>query len=329
MTKPDLDFTWVETDEPHATRRKAILAKHPEIKQLFGKEPLTMWVVFGIFCLQMFMAYHIRNYSNFVLILAAWAIGGTVNHTLQLAVHELSHNLAFPGTTPNKILAIFANLPTGVPSAMTFIPYHMEHHQNQGVDGIDVDIPSMWEVNLFNNSTIMKLIWTFFQPFFYALRPLVCKPRENKSNWEIVNYVVIFAWDAFIWYKLGGRSLAYLVSGSLLGLGLHPCAGHFIAEHYEFIKGTETYSYYGPCNFFNLNVGYHNEHHDFPKVPWTKLPKVREMAPEFYEDLPHYTSYLYVFWKFITDPTIGPYSRVKRATRQPSKAKAAKSVKAE
>jgi sphingolipid delta-4 desaturase len=61
-----------------------------------------------------------------------------------------------------------------------------------------------------------------------------------------------------------------------------------------------------------FNVGYHNEHHDFPSVPGSLLPKVREIAPEFYNKLPHHTSWVKVLYDFITDPAIGPYARVKR-----------------
>merc|ERR1711924_208397 len=98
-----------------------------------------------------------------------------------------------------------------------------------------------------------------------------------------------------------------------MGAGsLHPCAAHFLAEHYVFVGETETYSYYGPLNMLTFNVGYHNEHHDFPNIAWTKLPKLKAMAPEFYDNLPYHKSWPMVIWKFITDPNVSTWNRVKR-----------------
>jgi len=75
----------------------------------------------------------------------------------------------------------------------------------------------------------------------------------------------------------------------------------------------ETFSYYGPLNVLTYNVGLHNEHHDFPAIPWTRLPKLHSVAREFYQDLPHHKSWVYVIWQFIWDKEVGLWCRVKRA----------------
>lgn len=121
------------------------------------------------------------------------------------------------------------------------------------------------------------------------------------------------------------NSLLYLILSSFLAGSLHPLAGHFIAEHYvyETVPATahdpangvpvpETFSYYGPLNFLVYNVGLHNEHHDFPAVPWTRLPRLHALASEFYADLPKHRSWTYAIWRFIFDEQVGMRCRVKR-----------------
>lgn len=84
-------------------------------------------------------------------------------------------------------------------------------------------------------------------------------------------------------------------------------------------QGFETYSYYGPLNWVTFNVGYHNEHHDFPAVPGSRLPEVKRIAPEFYDTIPQHHSWVKVLYDFIVDPAIGPYARMKRKHINPKK----------
>lgn len=44
--------------------------------------------------------------------------------------------------------------------------------------------------------------------------------------------------------------------------------------------------------------------------------EVRKIAPEFYDNLPHHTSWTKVIRDFIFDPRIGPYARMKRKEKQ-------------
>ena len=62
-------------------------------------------------------------------------------------------------------------------------------------------------------------------------------------------------------------------------------------------------------------MGYHNEHHDFPSVPWTRLPALRALAPEFYDTIPAHPSWPMVLINFIRDRNVGLFARVKRPPR--------------
>ncbi|KAJ5081562.1 Sphingolipid delta4-desaturase N-terminal [Penicillium alfredii] len=313
-------FFWTYTEEPHRSRRQAIIKAHPEVTKLCGPEPLTKYVVFGVVALQLTCAYLLRNTSmlDWRFLATAYVIGATANQNLFLAIHEISHNLAFRSAMANRLLAIFANLPIGLPYSAAFRPYHLTHHKSLGVTGLDTDLPTALEAFVLN-SLLGKTFFCTFQILFYAVRPMfVYSPPFTSIH--LLNLAVQLSFD-YIFVKTSGslQPLYYLIASSFLAGSLHPCAGHFIAEHYFFSKPTrlatppETYSYYGPLNIVTYNVGLHNEHHDFPAIPWTKLHKLHEIASEFYEPLPCHRSWVWVIWTFILDKDVGPWCRVKRA----------------
>ncbi|CAD7930954.1 unnamed protein product [Amoebophrya sp. A25] len=310
--KEPKDFTHTKTPEPHAVRRRQILEKHPEILKLYKPDPLSALLCLGTVAVQLSVAYAVSTFdpSWWVVLVLGYVISGTMNHSLVLAMHELSHDLWFKTKKLNLLFGWFINCPTCVASASTFKRYHLEHHTYQGSEKMDADLPTKLEGKLFRY-TATKALWVALQPFFYGLRPILVKPKPVSVN-EIINWMVVGTFDLLVMKYLGTKAFVYLFSGSILGLGVHPMAGHFIAEHFEFIEGQETYSYYGPLNVFAYNVGYHNEHHDFPKVPGRLLPKVKAIAPEFYDNLPYYDSWTSVLLGFIFGHNINCFCRVKR-----------------
>ena len=316
---PSDDFLWSLNEEPHRTRRLAIMKAHPEVRKLMGHEPLTKYVAMSVVCLQVVLAVIVTALGwhplDWRFLLTAYLIGGTANQHIFLAIHEITHNLAFKSIAANRVLAILTNLPAAVPFAMTFKPYHIEHHKHLGEDGIDTDIPTKVEMILLNN-VLGKAFFATFQLFFYAIRPGFVRVQK-LTGWHFLNICVQLSFDVFICYACGSPTpLIYLLLSSFFAGSLHPVAGHFISEHYMFSGiEQETWSYYGPLNVLLYNVGYHNEHHDFPSVPWTRLPTLRSLAPEFYDVLPSHTSWTMVILSFIFSHHSGMNMRVKRQPR--------------
>lgn len=169
----------------------------------------------------------LRNASWQTLVIMAYCLGGVVNHSLTLAVHEIAHNLAFGHSRPmaNRLFGFFANLPIGIPMSISFKKYHLEHHRYQvnflynileetgpqfwldftlnlkGDDKLDTDIPTKLEAVLFCN-TGTKILWVLLQPFFYSLRPFMVNPKP-PSTLELINVAIQITFDALLWYFCG------------------------------------------------------------------------------------------------------------------------------
>jgi len=310
-TKDLKGFHKMMHDEPHMIRRKQILEKYPQVKELFKKDHSSIFYVLLILVLQIVMISIVTKYTNwFTYILCLYCVGATLSHSYFVLMHDLTHYTCFESKTLNQLMAILGNFAQGVPSAVAFGRYHRDHHTYLGIPTGDPDLPSTLEIKYFN-TPFRKMVFILLMPFFYSIKPYFMMPKKPVPM-EVVNFIAVFSWDYFIYCQFGIWGVVYLVVGTLVGLGITPVAAHIIAEHYEFVKGQETYSYYGPINWINFNMGYHVEHHDFPMIPWTKLPRLREIAPEFYNNLPQISSYLGVWKKYVFDDTMGAWSRIGR-----------------
>lgn len=313
------DFTEVDFGEPHRARRKAILARHPEVRRLFGHDRRTALVVVVVVAAQLALAAGVQRLADagspwgsvWAIGALALLVGAVLSHWCAMGVHECSHDLAARTPLGNRLVSLLANVPMVVPLAMSFHRYHVDHHTYLGVRVLDTDLAPRFEHRLIDNGPLRKLIVLLLFPALYVLRGATFARRPDR--WELLNLALMVAVNAVIYTQLGGAALGYLLASFWFGHGIHPVAAHFIHEHYVWTAGQETYSYYGPLNHVTFNVGLHYEHHDLMNIPGWRLPELRAMAPEFYEGLVSHTSWTAILWRYVTDRRIGPYTRQVRS----------------
>ncbi|QJD98429.1 fatty acid desaturase [Mucilaginibacter robiniae] len=308
-------FRWSDESEPHKHRTKTIIKQHPEIRQLIGRNPYTIFIIAFCVGLQIVMAWALKDVAWWWIALAAYGIGAFACHTLFVCIHECSHNLLFKNKTLNTWSGMLANLPLMVPSSVSFQKYHLKHHAYQGVEALDADMPFHWEARLINNSSFGKAMWLLFYPVFQALRPFRLKEIKLFDAWTLVNWAVQLSFVGLVVYFLGAKAILYLTLSFFFSVGLHPLGARWIQEHFLTHGEQETKSYYGRLNAFNLNVGYHNEHHDFPSIPWNNLPKIKALADNHYETLGYHTSYTRLLFEFLFNRELSVFSRTARSNR--------------
>jgi sphingolipid delta-4 desaturase len=315
--EPPHDFLVAEPMRPHPLRRRAILAAHPEVAKLFVTDPLTAYITLGVVVGQTAIAGYFGHLGLgywWLTLIVAYLVGAIANHAMFVVIHDAVHNTIFKTPDANKWVAILADLPNAFPTAMGFRCYHQKHHSHLGDYEYDADLPGHLEARIAGNRWYGKAFWLFGFAFWQLSRLGRLKGTVPIwGKWTYINALVVIAYDVAMLYFFGWNALFYLFASFWFSVGLHPLGARWIQEHFALAPGQETYSYYGPLNLVALNIGYHNEHHDFPEIPWRLLPELKRTAPEFYDDLQAHKSLTKLFFNFIFDPRYTLYSRVDRS----------------
>jgi len=308
-------FFHSELSHPHTGRARAIIRAHPEVRQLMGRNPWTLLIAIAVVGLQTGLAFVFGRLGFgywWLSLLVAYGVGAFANHSMYVLIHDAIHNLILENKTWNKMIAIFADLPNVLPGAIGFGIYHLKHHSHQGDYEYDADLANEWEAKLVGNRWYAKALWLLLFPIAQLTRPPRIKALCMWNRWIFINLFCALAYDAAIVYFFGWAGLFYLFCSFAFSIGLHPVGARWIQEHYTKDPDQETYSYYGPINRVCLNMGYHNEHHDFPTIPWSNLPRLRALAPEYYDTLKCHRSWSGLLFQFIFDPEYSLFCRVER-----------------
>jgi len=270
-------------------------------------------------------------FGEWWLFVACFVVIAVQQNRLTTFVHEASH---FNVVQRNKSLNdLISDMAFGAPILVSIGSYrrrHINHHQHQGVYGLDDEINDRYiirgrglVVNLAQCLVGMRAASAFF-----SHARAVQGPTEGASgssglrHWGLVGVVnlglMIYCWAMgnvlaypLLWLLPLGTLTTALIT--LRVIGEHQSEGYarrgeenFSASLAVTVTRTIPAGFIERAAFGPLNFCYHNEHHLFPGVPYAQLPQLHRLLQErgYYNDHPECfaPSYAAVLWSRIRGP---------------------------
>lgn len=310
-----------------------------DLSKLEGACPQS--IVYLIGCL---VVYHAlvtlvaTHFSVLAMGFACWLMSGTIFYSISTFVHENSHGLVLSSARGRMFVTFL--LDSGITTFGGSVEYehlHRERH-HMWLNDSKNDNECHAHVPPIQNG---YLRWVSHFTELLPLGPLIIRPvlmaldQGNKISFSGV-YAVVDGGSAdhspplpphlqvAHMCSIATSVLVLVLQLSFIGPRAVLCQvwclsfylsqysfgfrGQDIAEHPESVVGKQTTlsTYLWFENFWGFNTGYHKEHHMFPRISWMNLPKVTEMAPEYFQDRneTHYATLLFNWLSTGCDPSL-------------------------
>ncbi len=297
----------------HNEMRKAAMAAHPELKDASGADPRTVWALPVLLGIHWGIAWLVSDAAIWVIFLAAFIPGQLAIHAAGSLVHETAHKLIF--REPKAKLGFDLGLEWILGSYGKQLIYQHEHitSHHPYIGDYERDYEHE-DICAFQSRMVLRSdrpgvqrVLTGLTLFLHALplgfligdevlprlnawisgRPQRDPARHVESTrppvWQMRLFIAVSLLSNLVLFLLlGPWALLYHIWSLSLFLGKLGIfnLGQSLSEHEGTNDAAPSRSTYGWVNWFLFNTGYHNEHHTFPNVAWTRLPYLTRTAPE-------------------------------------------------
>lgn len=315
----------------HNDMRREALKAHPELRDLSGSDPRTALALPVLFAVQWGIAWLVSDGGVVLVGLTAFFIGQIVYHSAASLIHETCHKLVFRGDRAKLGFDLGLEfILTSYGKQMIYQHQHItSHHPFVGDYDRDYEHEDICALQarqhvqrthpalqrlLTGLTLVLHLLPLGFMlgdmilPRLYAWasgRPQ-SDPEDrftgtSPTNIEMRPFIITSALSNLLMLiLLGPWALLYHIWSLSIFLGKFGISnlGQSLSEHPGLDNENPTRSTYGWINKLLFNTGYHNEHHSFPNVPWTRLPQLHQGAPEVFHAAAE-KSYLGCWWDHV------------------------------
>jgi sphingolipid delta-4 desaturase len=334
MIKVSKDATW------HVKKRIEILRKYPEIRQY--QKPYyysIIWILFLVliqFTIGFFTEYF--NLSIPLVGLVSFINANSLYHSFASFIHENSHGLVL-GFSNQVLVSYLIELGlSGFGGHRNYeITHKRNHHASLNIKEVDSECTHKAHMtnltNIVSNPFLNRLLFLVdLLPFGSIIMQEIGKKRlsneDKKEVSQLKSYfkisfidnfhkILMALMSSFIFYYLIKLKFYKFLLFKIWTISIYQGKfsmfrrGQSISEHYatDYNLTNPTQSTYGfLSNLFGFNTGYHDEHHTFPTIPWIYLPKLKQIAPEYFNNNNN-ESYFYLWFKWFRSDFKNTYYR--------------------
>ena len=293
-------------EDAHQERRREMRASKPEVRDLEGPWPGSLWVGLAVIALTIVAAVWASlefrtNGFSLTLSLIIYMLSNLQMLVRSIAYHDGAHGLLHSDSNKNflplvhgndcrvfhplrymLLLSTFTVFSSGFQDQREHKEHHAKTYSEQDPDTQFHHLESQgWWRLFWLVSAPLPRAWELLIGWFYALNPWNCD--FLPSLYIFASQVSLFLFFTSVTGGALGLEVNMILALAWCIRDWTPAGFLVVAMHFSHSDDQATWSTYDLPRCVELlmgNLAYHVEHHDFQRVSWWHLPKLHEMFKE-------------------------------------------------